>query len=391
MKKEYKLAKGWAILIWIFAPGLIALFGFLGVMPFTQEKIDLTLALILTPISLGMVFLMVLGIIDSIKSKLIIDKNQLISISVFKTKRLEFKDIKGIKSDQNYLHFIPDSIDLKRIKVSTYIGKYNQMVNWANSEFKNLDFEEIVQDTLDILQNDEYGRNTEEREYKLERTRKKTKILNTVSVIIGLGTLFFPHFYKAQILTCAFLPILGLIYLKSSKGLIKLDATTNSAHPDLLGTLYTPSAALTIRALLDFNVFNYENFWWPALLLFASLTILLFYKSGFKYNFKKAISYFSVLGMLMYGSMYAYGFLISTNVIFDNSKPSTHKAKVLDKHINSGKSTTYYLKLDSWGPQTEIKDVAVSKQIYKTKEIGDSAIVYFNSGLYKIPYFLIME
>ena len=391
MKNEFKIAKGWAIFIWIFAPGLIALFGFLGVMPYTEEKFDLTLALILTPISLGMIFLMVLGVIDTIKSKLIIDKTQLISISVFKTKRLDFKDIKGIKSDQNYLHFIPNSTDLKKIKVSTYVGKYSQLANWANSTFKNLDFEEIAQDTADILENVEYGRNTEEREYKLESTRKKTKILNTISLIIGLGTLFFPHFYKVQIITCAILPILGLILLKSSKGLIKLDDTPNSAHPNLLGTLFTPSAALMIRAIMDFNVFNYEKFWKPALLLFASLTFLLFFKSEVKYNFKKVVSYLAILGMLMFGSMYAYGFLITTNVIFDNSNPNTYKAKVIDKHISSGKSTTYYLKLDSWGPQTEIEDVSVSKQIYKTKEIGDSAIVYFNNGLFEIPYYLIIE
>lgn len=391
MKNEFKIAKGWAIFIWIFAPGLIALFGFLGVMPYTEDDFDLTLALILTPISLGMVFLMVLGVIDTIKSKLIIEKTHLISISVFKTKRLDFKDIKGIKRDQNYLHFIPNTTDFKKIKVSTYVGKYSQLANWADSKFNNIDFEEIVQDTAEILENEEYGRNTEEREYKLENTRKKTKTLNTVSLIIGLGTLFFPHFYKVQIIACAVLPILGLILLKSSKGLIKLDDTPNSAHPNLLGTLFTPSAALMIRALMDFNVFNYDNFWKPALLLFAILTFLLFFKSGVKYDFKKAVSYLAVLGILMFGSMYAYGFLVTTNVIFDNSYPVNYQANVIDKHISSGKSTTYYLKLDPWGPQTEIEDVSVSKQIYKTTEIGDSVMVYFNNGLYEIPYYLIID
>ncbi len=58
--KEYKIAKGWAIFIWIMAPVLIGLFGFLGVMPFIADKINLTLVLVLTPISIGMVTLMVL-------------------------------------------------------------------------------------------------------------------------------------------------------------------------------------------------------------------------------------------------------------------------------------------------------------------------------------------
>jgi hypothetical protein len=334
---------------------------------------------------------MVVGVIDTIKSKLIIEKKRLISISVFKTKYLEFKEIKGIKSDQNYLYFIPNSPELKKIKVSTYVGNYGQLATWAESHFKNIDIEEIEEDTADILENEEYGRNIEEREFKLESTRKKTKFLNTISLVVALATMIFPHFYKVQIIACSVLPILGLILLKSSKGLIKLDDKPNSAHPNLFGTLFMPSAALMIRALLDFNVFSYENFWKPAFLLFAFLTFLIFFKSELEYNFKKAVSYLAILGMLMFGSMFAFGFLITTNAIYDNSYPATYKAKVIDKHSSSGKTTTYYLKLDSWGPKTEIEDVSVSKDIYNTKEIGDSTTVYFNEGLYEIPYYLIIE
>jgi len=89
--------------------------------------------------------------------------------------------------------------------------------------------------------------------------------------------------------------------------------------------------------------------------------------------------------------MYAFGFLITTNVAFDESEPDFYTAEVIDKHVSSGKTTTYYLKLNEWGPQTEVKDVSVAKEIYNNKEIGDRAIVYFNQGLYKIPYYAVIE
>ena len=87
--KEYKLAKGWAIFIWVMAPVLIGLFGFLAVMPFIADEIDMTLVLILTPISIGMLTLMVLGLIDVYKGRLIIQEDRLVSIGVFKSKNFE--------------------------------------------------------------------------------------------------------------------------------------------------------------------------------------------------------------------------------------------------------------------------------------------------------------
>ncbi|MCL3781879.1 hypothetical protein EMN47_15955 [Prolixibacteraceae bacterium JC049] len=391
MKKEYKIAKGWAIFIWICAPGLIFLFGLLGIMPYTNDEFELILALVMTPISLVMILLMIITIIDSIKGKLIIEEKQLISISALKTRKLAFKDIKGISSNQNYLFFIPHSSNLKKIKVSTNTEKYNQLFHWATSNFRNLDQEEVKQDTSDILENEDYGYNIEQREHQLLKTRKKTKALNGISLAIGLVTMLFPHYYQEQIIICAILPIIGLILLKSSKGLIRLDDKPNSAHPDLHSTFFFPSSALTIRALMDYNVFNYEHFWKPALLIFSLLIVIVFFKSKARYNFKKASGYLAILAVLIFGGLYSYGLIITTNAIFDQSVTTTYNAKILDKHKSSGKTTTYYLELTPWGPQTQTEDVSVSKQVYNSQKIGDSTTIYFRSGFFQIPYYAVID
>ncbi|MCB9051662.1 MAG: hypothetical protein H6556_19685 [Lewinellaceae bacterium] len=142
---------------------------------------------------------------------------------------------------------------------------------------------------------------------------------------------------------------------------------------------------------MDFTIFDYSNFWKPAIVIFFVFGLLVLKGSKVEYNFKKGVTYLAILGMLMFGGMYAYGLLITTNVVFDESQPTVYKAVVLDKHTSSGKTTTYYLKLSEWGPQKEIDDVSVARDIYKSKEIGDSAIVYFNNGLYKIPYYIVIE
>lgn len=391
MKQEYKIAKGWAIFIWIFAPGLIALFGFMGISPYLDDDIDLTLVLILTPFSIGLILLMVLGLVDTVKSRLIIEKDKIISISVFKTKRLDFSDIQGFKRDQNYLYFIPKSTDLKKIKVSSYCGKFKELIIWSESQFNNLDIEEIAKETADIMENEEYGRNIDEREYRFRQAKRLTKILNITSLIIGLSTLFYPHFYKIQILVCTILPLIGLIALKTSNGLIKIDGKPNSTHPKIFLTFLIPSCALAMRAILDFSIFEYKNFWLPAFLLLGVYGFIIFKESKEQFDLSKGITYLSIFGVLIFGALYIYGLLITTNVTFDNSQPQVYKAKILDKRISTGESTTYYFELDQWGPQTEIEDVSVSRDIYDSKIIGDSAIVYFNNGLYKIPYYIVIK
>lgn len=391
MRKEYRIAKGWEIFIWICLPLFMALFGWLGIMPYTEEKFNLTVALILTPISVGLEFLMILGLIDTRKSKLIIEDDKIINIGIFKTKVLEFQNIEGFKVDQNYLYYLPVNENDKKIKVSTYVGRFGELRIWSEQQFKNLDLEELVNDEKEILDNEEYGRNQEEREYNLARAKKITKTINTIAWIVALSTWFYPHFYKAQILLCSIIPIVGILIYKTSKGLIKLDEKPNSAHPNILSTLFIPSCALSIRALMDFTIFEYSNFWKPAIVIFIVFGFLVLKGSTIQYNLKKGITYLAILGMLMFGGIYAYGFLITTNVAFDESEPTVYQAKILDMRISSGKTTSYYLKLSEWGPQKEIEDVRVAKDIYNSKEIGDTAIVYFNNGLFKIPYYIVIK
>lgn len=391
MKKEYRIAKGWKIFIWICLPLFMILFGWLGIMPYTEEKFNLTLALILTPIALGLEFLMILGLIDTIKNKLIIEKESITSIGVFKTKKINIKSVKGFKVDKNYLYFFPENKRDKKIKVSTFVGRFGELLEWSEQQFNNLDLDEFINEENEILENNEFGRTQEEREDRLAKAKKTTKAINTISWIVALSTWFYPHFYQTQIVLCAILPIVGLIIYKISKGLIRLDEKPNSPYPNIHSTLIVPSLTLLIRALVDFTVFDYSNLWLPILTIVAVFGILILMDSNIQYDLKKGLTYLTILGTLIIIGAYAYGLLITTNVTFDESEPIVYNVKILDKRISSGKSTTYYLELEKWGPQNNIDEVSVTKDIYNSKEIGDKAVVYFNNGLYKIPYYFVIQ
>lgn len=76
--KEYKIAKGWAIFIYLVAPVLIGLFGWLLILPFLNGDFSPNASWILIPVSIAMIALMFFGVIDAYKGRLIIqeDRNQ---------------------------------------------------------------------------------------------------------------------------------------------------------------------------------------------------------------------------------------------------------------------------------------------------------------------------
>ncbi len=391
MHKVFTLAKGWKIFSWIFLPLLMGLFIWLGIWPFVKEDFNLTLALVLSPFSAVLTLLMVYGLLDTARSKLIIKNNQIFGVGVFTTKVLDVKDIKGFKIGENYLYYIPKTKHQKKIKVSKYFGNFEYLKAWSERQFVNLDKQAKVDEKRQIFENKAFGNSKEQRKQTYFSAKKITKILNTISWIVALSTMFFPYYLQLQIIACGTLPILGLILYRYHKGLIRLDEKPNSIYPNITSTLFMPSCVLLIRALSDITVFDYTALWEPFLIVILTLALLIFMGSTIKYNFKKWQTYGIFAGLLVFASMYSFGIIMTTNFIFDTSKPQVYQTKVLDKRMSSGKNRSFYLTLEKWGPQTEIDDVSVPKAMYHGKEIGDSAVIYFNQGLYQIPYYMVLE
>ena len=86
---------------------------------------------------------------------------------------------------------------------------------------------------------------------------------------------------------------------------------------------------------------------------------------------------------------YSYGVVIHYNCHYDESEAELYTAKVLNKRVSSGKLTTYYLELTSWGPQPEIDEVSVVNDLFNRIEVGDQVTVYLQKGKLEIPWFFV--
>lgn len=103
--KTYKMSKGWAIFIYIAAPLLSALFGWILIMPFVlpaEDDANLNPYWIFALMSLGMIALMVVAVIDTIKGKFVIDQDKVFTVSTFVSRQLMFDEIKGYRITDQY-------------------------------------------------------------------------------------------------------------------------------------------------------------------------------------------------------------------------------------------------------------------------------------------------
>lgn len=259
--KEYKIAKGWAIFIYLFAPLLVALFGWLLILPFQNGNYTPNTSWILIPISIAMISLGILGVIDTYKGSFIIQDDSIKSIGVFSFRELKIDEIKGFTVNEHYIFIEPKNKDRKRIKISKYMGGYGEILLWLNQHFLDLDIQNGIAEQQEILNDETLGWTTEEREKKLIKAKQTAKLVNWAAGLTAAWTFFYPTPYQYCIGATILIPVFALIVVKFTDGLIRVDEKNGSAYPSVIYAFIFPSLALMLRALFDYDIFDYSNVW----------------------------------------------------------------------------------------------------------------------------------
>lgn len=383
--KEYKIAKGWAIFIYLLAPILILLFSWLLILPFTIGNFSSNANWILIPVSIAMIALMVVGIIDTYKGRLIIYEDRIISISAFSKKELKFNEIKGFTADANYIFIEPYKKKKKSIKINKYIGGYNELLGWLSETFTNLEEQAIIEEEQVILNNKNYGWTEEIRERNLIKARRISKIINWTEGVVTVWIVFYPTPYQYAIMAAMIIPIVALVIVKFSNGLIRFNEMRGSAYPSVIYAFIFPSLGLMLRAVLDYEIFDYSNVW-PITIIITLIFLALLLIKQEEITFKKKSDYLTVASITLFLFIYSFGSVIHLNCYYDDSEAQHFTAEVLNKRIGSGKTAIYYFKLSTWGEQEEVDEVSVDKEFYNRVEIGDEVSVYLCKGKLEIPW-----
>jgi hypothetical protein len=240
------------------------------------------------------------------------------------------------------------------------------------------------------LQDDELGRTSSEREEKLNKARKAAQILNTGGGATALWLFLHPQPYQWAIIAGLVVPILATIALWLHSGVIRLDEKRNSAYPSLAIAVIGPAASLLLRVLLDFDILDYTPLWpQAAAVAFVAVIALLIGSRDFIFRNDSLVSLLPTI--LIGAALYGFAGTLSYNCAFDEGTATRYEAKVLDKRMSGGKTTTYYLKVTPWGPHPTSEDVTITQDYYERVEAGDSVEIYAMPGRLGVPWFMVAE
>jgi hypothetical protein len=386
--KEYKMAKGWAIFIYVAAPLLIGLFAMpilLLLIPGWRTNETAEFFWFAIPISIVLIALMIAGIADTIISKVTLTDQSIDYKNILFSRSIQLNEIKGFRIDDKYLFIESKTPGVKRIKISTYFGKLGELIDILASKYPDLDELEMGESYQHIIEDNTFGLSVAERQTQFQNARRSAKVLNWGAGIIAAWTFFYPEPYLAAIVASMLCPIAAIVLVKLFKGLIHIDERKNSPNPSVFSAFFFPSLALLLRALLDLNIYDHGKVWEILILMTVLLSGALFIGNQ-EFDWKKGQSIFTALVIVCITAAYSYGAIMCTNCALDKSTAAEFHAQILEKDKSTGKTTTYNLSLAPLDFNYPLDEAQVDKVTYQRVAIGDTVRVLFFEGRWGIPW-----
>lgn len=366
---------------------MAGLFLWVGSIPFTRENPDLISTFFLLGISLTMIVLCILGTIEYFIGQVILKNDIIVHKYVGGTRELNKSEIASFRIVPGHsISFLPTPASgKKKIKLSVYFDELPKLLEWAceNLKFDNVD--EIQKEENEVLEDKDLGFTKQQRIEALEQANKSFRPVELTGYVLLVWSLFFPSFeYSYLAISLAVYPWIIVAIVKIQKGAIRFDGKEGGKVPKAASPFLLVCIAILVRALLDFHLINIYAMIFPALLIGTILTGALFFAAK-DLRKKLGIVVLTFIACLFYG----YGAAVLGNSLLDDSHPQLYDVKILEKRVSSGKHTSYYIKLTSWGPMKTDDEVDVGKSFYSQVSIGDTIQTRLRPGKLGVMWFTV--
>jgi hypothetical protein len=185
-------------------------------------------------------------------------------------------------------------------------------------------------------------------------------------------------------------PLVGIILIIASKGLIKLISARRSAFGSLIAGLYTSTIAIAIALISDYDFIDYGDLWVPLIIIALIIGIIL-WKYGYdrSENAVKA----QIIILIFIAIFYACPLTMFINCKLDLSAPKVYNSKILKRYIYHNNGRAYYHVVVSTLDYTNLssKDLHINQDLYDRVESMQVVHVDVKPGLLHIPWFYINE
>ena len=386
MEQEYTTSTGYKIFYGAIAAALIAFTFFISLV--NNEGYRQTPGLILFPV-LGIAGAALI-IINLVKRKVTISDYSVTRTNVWGTKELINKDIKGFRIGDKAIFIYPIDESSSKLSITDYlsIGDDKGLKESLSSRFRDLDKEEFEEAKQEILKDESLGVNAEDRELRFNTNRKYTMWYSIAGIFsLTLSIIFHTDSPIVSVILLIY-PLIGLLLMAYSKGLIRLFAKKNSAYASIFMGILFPALALAIQATINTQILNYNKLWWPVAIV-ALLIFIVLYFITLKNVSDKILP--QLIFALIFAVVYGIGSVAGINRNFDQSKAQVFPVTVINHYIYHGKSTTYHITISEWRENHSSENVSVTSSFYDNAPVGSKVNVNLKQGVFNVPWYYITQ
>lgn len=322
-------------------------------------------------------------------SRVVLHGDSIESIGPIASSRLRNEDILGyrVMQQQNAPPdwvLIPQPGQGKLIRVNQSMGVDELFFQWLGA-FPDLDARDRAEAEQELKTDTTLGDTDEERLRNLARARRIAKALSAASFIL-LVWAFFPRPYLVVIGLLMALPLACIAIAYQSRGLFRLDEQKNDPRPNVAYPFIMPGFLLMLRAVVDFDYVDGGTLaGWSIL---AGLVVWVLAMSADPKSVQNKFTRFALLFCLM---AYGYGATATANCAFDNAPARYFPTRVIEKHVETGRTTSYKMTIAPWGPYKENDEVTVLYPFYQRVQTGDTVCAYLRPGVLKVSWYVVAD
>jgi hypothetical protein len=382
-RHEYRL-KGWQrglyLVVGLFVGGIGAAI-FYGSM--TQPGQSFPALLMLIPLGIG-AYLVALAV----RSRLVIDGTRIEVRGAFREQSADLSEIEG------YRTISTRNGSFWRLQLKDGRGSISIMQGFAGDDdlrawfqrMTDLDERDRTAVLDEIAQQQDLGATPEDRLGALKQAKMWNIGLASVAGIAAAGIAFGPadaHLLAALVLALTPLTIMYLVHRQPL--LYTMFKQKKDPRTDMSIAFMVPGFGLMLGN--RGNEFVSMSGLMPYIALVTVACAVGLFGAARRSTQFAGVMVFVVL----LGGMYGFGLAAAADTLADKSDAVSYSVTVTGKHMTSGKSTSYYLDLEPWGPYEGPNRVSVSGSVYGETSEGDTVCLALHEGALHVAWYRLVK
>jgi len=371
-RHEYRMKAWYRSILLIF--GAFAVSGgiVMGYLAFRTSRISLPYIMIAVFLFFG-IYLLALAM----RSRVIIEGNRLEIRGAFTEHYTDLNEIEGYRTvssrNGSYTQFYVNG-GRKPITLSIHFDKDEAFDAWIK-KIPDLDKRDRDRILEKISQQEDLGSTPQERLAALAQAKTYSIFALVIALTAAVAASYgIPALYLPFSIALALVPIALAVILHRSPLLYTVFKRKDDPRAELLYALIVSSFGLLVRAR-GIHFVSLQSVG----VIIALLTVA--YLAAFYHSFFESSSPTrTFFALLLFGMLYSYGAVVVADAVGDESTPTHYVVHVVGKHYTTGRSRSYYLRLEPWGPVQQTNSLGVSKTIYDKASPGDQVCLELSSG-----------